>query len=712
MSVDNVSKALGAVEPSMSLAVDGASLRVFRFEGHERISELYEFTVEVVGADLDIETTLGAPAVLTIAVLDEPRHVHGVVSSTEYMGHSRNQDLYRLTISPWAHRLLHRASCRIFQGKSTPEIVREVLLAAGLSTAGFRFVLTESYAPRDYCVQYRETDLGFISRLLEEDGIFYFFEHHEDRHVWVMADHAQAHASIAGEGAVLFQPPEGSLVQERECVRSFRFGGHVRPGKVVLRDHNLHRPEQRMEVAEAARAARDLEIYDAPAEYQDPGRGGPHQGQTMARIRLEELQAMRRIGVGESDCPRLTAGCRMVLEGHPRGELNGEYRIVGVRHRGRQPQELDQDADEDNDYVNEFTVTELRVPYRPARTTPRPRVHGMQTATVVGPDGEEIHTDVHGRVRVQFHWDRSDRYDENSATWLRVSQLWAGNRYGAMFLPRIGHEVLVDFLEGDPDRPIVVGRIYHGNNETPYPLPDQKTRSTIKSDSSLGGGGYNELRFEDRKDSEQVFLHAERNLDVRVNNDAFTSVHRHSHVTVGHVDGGKSGDSRVELFHDHHLRIHRHTQAHLGGDVALLIGGIDGSGRLDIHVKSDRLERVDGDQHAHIGKNVSEKIDGSASRIVEGDDQASVGGRWAVDTGGEIHLRAPTVVLDAGDALTIRGPGGHITINASGIYLSGAMIYLNSGGTPAAAADAEPATAQDAVDAAPAAPIPAERGSR
>jgi type VI secretion system secreted protein VgrG len=409
----------------------------------------------------------------------------------------------------------------------------------------------------------------------------------------------------------------------------------------------------------------------------------------------------------------------MSLTAHPRPDLNTDYRIVRVDHVGAQPQVLDKDASSgDNSYRNSFTVTELRAAYRPPRVTPRPSVRGVQTATVVGPEGEEIHTDEHGRVRVQFHWDRDDKFDENSATWVRVSQVWAGNGWGAMFIPRIGHEVLVDFLEGDPDRPIVVGRIYHGQNATPYPLPAEKTRSTIKSDSSLGGGGYNELRYEDSKGREQIYLHAERNLDVRVNHDAFSTVWNDSHVTVGNDqsgdDGrpGKAGDSFVQLFHDHHLKIHRHTAAHLGGDVALLVGGVDGPGRVDVHVRSDKLELVDGDRHEHTRKSTFEKVDGSVSRIVEGNEQAKVAGRAALETGDEIHFKSAKIVLDAGQELTIQAPGGHITINSSGIYLSGTMIYLNSGGSPATAAPAAPGTAQDARDAAPTAATPSELGSR
>jgi type VI secretion system secreted protein VgrG len=501
-------------------------------------------------------------------------------------------------------------------------------------------------------------------------------------------------------------------VQDREHVQGFRFGGRVRPGKVSLGDKNLHQPDLGMRVEAMAAVGSDLEIYEFPGEYQQPGRAAPHEGESMAKIRLEALQATRRQGSGESDCPRLTPGCLMGLIGHPRHEFNGEYRLIQVSHAGSQPQVLDQDASGGSSYHNSFIVTEKKVPYRPPRTSPRPMMRGLQTATVVGPEGEEVHTDEHGRVRVKFHWDRSEPHDETCTCWVRVSQVWAGNSWGAMFLPRIGHEVLVDFIEGDPDRPVVTGRIYHGLNRPPYPLPEEKTKSTIKSESSLGGGGFNELRFEDRKGAEQIFFHAERNLDVRVNNDAFSTVFQNSHVTVGNEEKGKAGDSFAQLYHDHHLKVHRHVKAHLGGDVEVLVGGIDAPGRVDLHIRSDKLELVDGDRHEHVRKSTLEKIDGSVSRIVEGNEQVKIGGRLGLEAKDEIHLRAAKIVLDAGEGFTVRGPGGFVTINSGGIYVKGNMVYINSSGSALKGQDVKPESAQDAKDAEPVAAMESERGSR
>jgi type VI secretion system secreted protein VgrG len=520
MTVLSTLRALLGDQPLFTFEVPGAGdLRVVRFYGREGLSSLFEFRLELAGPELDLAALIDRPGLLTIAGVDVPRRVHGVVVEVEDIGRTRGFHLYEVTLVPWIWRLQHRETCRIFQDLTTPQILAQVLTDAGLPRDWLRLDLIAGYAPRNYCVQYRESDLAFISRLMEEDGIFYAFEHAEDRHVLALGDHPGAHPPIPGVPALWYIPPGGALVADREHVDTLRFAERVRPGRVTLRDHNLHRTDLAMEVQESARQHAELEVYAYPGEYQDPALGGPHQGRSLAKLRLDGLQAARRGGVGGADCARLTAGHTFALVGHPRAELDTTYRILHVAHVGHQPQVLDQDAAGDSSYRSEFAISALDQPYRPPRATPRPVMRGLQTATVVGPAGEEVFPDEHARVKVQFHWDRAEPFDETSSCWVRVSQLWAGNGWGAMFLPRIGHEVLVDFLEGDPDRPVIVGRIYTGTNKPPYPLPDDKTRSTIKSDSSLGGGGSNELRFDDKKGSEEVYLHAQKDLVELVEHD-------------------------------------------------------------------------------------------------------------------------------------------------------------------------------------------------
>ncbi|MDC0720491.1 type VI secretion system tip protein TssI/VgrG [Nannocystis bainbridge] len=533
-SVSNVVSTLLGGRAPFSLVVDGVAElpRVVRFSGREAVSELYEFTVEFAGGELDLAQMIGKAATLQLDGLGPPRLIHGEIASVEYIGDSRRYQLYELVLVPRVWRLLHRQGSRIFQNKTTAEVVAAVFKDAGLGREDFRFELAAAYGPRNYCVQYRESDLAFVCRLLEEDGIHYFFEHRESRATMVLTDHAQAHPPIVGETAVWNH--ESGELRDREHVSGLRLVERVRPGKVSLRDFNFHKPTQKTEADASGKRDVDLEVYDYPGEFQDPSAGGPHQGQALAKIRLEELQLMRRQASGASDCMRLVPGHVFAVEGHRRADLNGPRVLMQVTHQGTQTQALDEDAAEGSfHYGNQFVCVDKQVPLRPPRMTPRPVVRGVQSATVVGPAGEEIHVDEHGRVLVQFHWDRQGQHDERSSCWVRVSQSWAGAGWGAMFIPRIGHEVLVDFIEGDPDRPIVTGRVYHGENATPYPLPDEKTKSTIKSESSPGGGGFNELRFEDRKGSEEVFFHAQKDLNEVVLNNNSRAVTVDQTFTVG-----------------------------------------------------------------------------------------------------------------------------------------------------------------------------------
>ena len=693
-----------------TLTVTGVpvELRVVRFTGSEALSGGYEFRVELCGPEVELVSLVGKDAVLTIESVDTPRHVHGILAEIQYIGDSRQYCLYTALLVPRLWKLRHRANSRIFQRKTTQTIVTEVLQKAGFSGNQFKFQLTASYAPRDYCVQYRETDHDFVSRLLEEDGIAYYFEHTADEHVLVFNDSGNSPA-IPGEPEIWFNPPQGQVF-DQEHVTHVKVGEVVRTDKVSLRDFNLHRPDAPMEASASVDDAA-LEVYDFPGEYQDNGGQNPDRGPGLARIRLDALQTPRRLTEGHSDSPRLTAGHRFTLENHPRANVDGELRLLKVHHRGEQPQALEQDAtDKSFEYYNDFVAMPHKQPYRPPRVTPRPTVKGVQTATVTGPPGEEIHVDEWGRVKIQFHWDRIDGFDEDSSCWVRVSQLWAGNGWGAMFIPRIGHEVIIDFIEGDPDRPILTGRIYHGLNDTPYPLPNHKTKSTIKSDT-YQGGGYNEFRYEDQKGAEQIFMHAQRNLDIKVLNDRMESILHDRHLTVGSFDAGsKVGDFHEMVMRDRTIQIHRNHHEHVGGDLRIRVGGIDGVGHTDRTNEGHQRERVlqnhhltiDGDQHKKIGGVEHQHVVGNAFRKVDG--------RQALEVSNELHLRAATIVVEASRGLTIKGPGGFITIDPSGVIVQGTLVRINSGGSALSGAGQQQVDPDLPEPAEPVKPTPSDAG--
>lgn len=598
-----------------TLTVDGCDdeLRVVGFAGTEAISALFEFRVKVASATLPLDSLVGKPAHLVIDGRAGVRHIDGIVAEADYTGESSSYTLHEFVLVPSLWRLTQREGCRIFQGQTTPQILASVLDAAGIPRARYRLQLQAPYAPRDYCVQYRETDLAFISRLMEADGMHYYFEHTDDRHVLVISDFAEGGAAIAEDPRLTF-----TGARERECLSSFRLGEALRPARVVVGDHNLHAPDQTMR-AEAG-TGDGSEIFAYPAGFQRNGRGGPETGGQQAKLRLEALRASRRRGRGESDCPRLTPGFLFKVADDARAHLEGEYRLVRVEHDGKQPQALDEAATGEFSYSNKFECVDRRLPYRPPRATPRPTVQGVQTATVVG--AEEIHVDEHGRVKVLFHWDRRDASDESSSCWVRVSQAWAGNGFGAMFLPRVGHEVIVDFIEGDPDRPIITGRIYTGINTPPYPLPDEKTKSTIKSESSPGGGGSNELRFEDAKGREEIYLHGQKDWQIVIEHDKTQTVGHDESLAVTNDRTKQVGhDEHETIAHDRTIRVGNTHVERIGGDMSIGIAG-----GLTETVDRDATFTVAGDQTGSIGANKAETVGATSTLAIGGAFLVTVGG--------------------------------------------------------------------------------------
>ena len=682
-----------------------AALRVVRFSGHESLSNLYEFQLELACDDsaIGFSDVVGQQALLTLEGEQAPRHVHGIVSRFEHKGSLPRYTLYQATLVPLVWRLQHRRDNRIFQELATPDILKEVLQKAGVSSEHFDLRLSSAYEPRNYCVQYRESDWDFLCRLMEEDGIFHFFEHHADKHVLVMGDDSSGCKPIAGNEMLVFRHERG-LVTEVDQVLGFRFAEEIQSGLVSLRDFNFKKPALPMDAEHEADQDTDLEVYDYPGEYQEPAPGSSAKGGGIAKLRLEEMQARRKLGQGESDCERLTPGAFFTLAEHSRGDFNIRYLLTRVEHRGDQPQVLDEEASPGAfSYANSFVCLSEKVPFRPPRRTPRPVVRGVQTAFVVGPSGEEIHTDEHGRVKVQFHWDRKGRRDDKSSCWVRVSQPWGGESWGGMFIPRIGQEVVVDFIEGDPDRPLITGRVYNATSPPPYTLPDEKTKSSLRTSTSPGGAGFNELRFEDKQGAEQVFMHSQRNMDVHVKNDSMENILQDRHQSIGR-------DQNEKVSRDKSLKVNRHSQEHIGGDLKLLVGGVDGPGHQDIHIKASRKELVDADSHLTVAGHRLEHVGGTWSLSLGNDLQMDVGINHALAAGQEIHLSAPTVVIEATQGMTLKVGANFITLNQAGISIQGTVLNLNSGGAALDGQGVKLTAPEPPADAQPTDPTPADKG--
>ncbi len=446
---------------------DADLFRVVSFEGTERISELFHFTLELameggLSDDFQFEPLLGEEACLRISSDDKDRYVHGIISEIELVGESGKFMIFRFHLVPKIWLLTLKTNNRIFQNKKADEIIRKILSDAGIPGDRYKIALTDKYLQREYCVQYAESDFDFISRLMEEEGIFYYFEHERNKHVLVITDSNIRFNTIGGEKTVPFHVSE-SLVPEMETVFQFSYLGKVTTGKATHTDYNFKKPSLNLLSSDVAHQNTELERYEYPGKYTEKS-----EGKRRASVRIKELTTFESFGEGMSFCPRFVPGFLFELDYHPSSTLNQEYALVEVVHKGKQKQVLEEYAlAEEFDYYNRFSCICKDVTFRPERITPKAVVHGFQTAIVVGPSGKKsyLDDDNYGMVKVQFHWDREGQRDEHSSCWLRVAYPYAGEKHGMQFSPLIGDEVLVGFLEGDPDRPLIVGSLFKGDHK-------------------------------------------------------------------------------------------------------------------------------------------------------------------------------------------------------------------------------------------------------
>lgn len=523
-----------ASEARIRLEVDGLApdaLVPERVHLTEALSTLYEARVFCLSmeADLDLDLLVAADALLRVRHPAGQRLVHGIVRSIRSHGISHGFACYELVLVPrmWLLGCMHGS--RIFQDMSVPEIVVDLL--EGVDAVNIDLRLASDHTPRNFCVQYRETQLAFVCRLLEDEGMYFFFEHDEDGHIIVITDdtvHCDMLHDLGGTPMPLRFHLGGMSGGDDPCVTDLQTERRIRPGTAILNDYSFKRPDDNLLVSDSEGLDADLESYDYPGNYTEASLG-----RRLVQLRYEELQVRRAQVRGRSDLPDLAPGLITAFAGHPRADLNGEFLLLEVAHVAAQSLSTARPV-EDAPYQCTFVALPVESPYRPPRVTPRPRIDGLQTAVVTGPPGEEIHVDAYGRIKVQFHWDREGIEDETSSCWIRVSRPWTGADFGHQFNPRIGAEVVVQFLEGDPDRPVVTGMLFNDTHMPPYALPDNATQSGIKTESTPGGGGSNEIRFEDAKGSEELYLHAQKDYTLDVENDATTTVGASATTTVGH----------------------------------------------------------------------------------------------------------------------------------------------------------------------------------
>jgi type VI secretion system secreted protein VgrG len=488
------------------------------FSGTEAISTLFAFELLMLSEDPSIpfDALVGQKVTVTVALENgEERYFDGYVRSFAQITSMHDRARYRAEMVPWLWFLTQNTNSRVFQNKTTPEIIKRVVQDRGFA-GDVADRLQATYEARDYCVQYQETDFNFVSRLMEQDGIFYFFQHKNGDHKLILGDARGVHAPCPQQARARFH--RGRAVFEEDMVFTFRKEQYYHGGRYTLADYHFLMPSKGLKSSTTSvvklRDSSKFEVFDYPGYYARPrfdeGRTEKVQreGDRMVKLRMEREEVQHIRAYGTSTCRAFSTGYKFTLADHPGADLNDTYLLTSVTHEASSNVPDDTVAG----YSNSFAAIPATMPYRPAQTAARATVPHLQTAVVVGKQGEEIWTDKYGRVKVQFHWDREGKKDENSSCWVRVAQNWAGKRWGTTFIPRIGQEVIVDFLEGDPDQPIIIASVYNAEQMPPYELPDNKTQSGIKTRSSQDGDptNFNEIRFEDKKGEEQILIHAEK----------------------------------------------------------------------------------------------------------------------------------------------------------------------------------------------------------
>ncbi|MEK9495732.1 type VI secretion system tip protein TssI/VgrG [Photorhabdus sp. P32] len=603
---------------------------VVDFTLDEALSTLFclEATLTSADPDIDFADVLDHFATLTVYRDGKvERSVTGIVTQFEQGTTGRHRSYYSLTLHPSLWRAGLRVNSRIFQHQSVTEIVEKLLKENGVRN--FHFLLRYEHSEREFCVQYDESDLAFLHRLLADEGIFYYFDFSEERGepLIVFTDSYR----INSNHSLPYHPELDTSVGQCSISR-FCWREQVGIANIMLKDrtfkNSLWGAEYEYYERQINHQRSDLPSY---TYYDFPGRFKKGAiGERLSQYRLEALRTDAMFGRGQSDCFALAPASGFTLTDHPKAQFNALWLVISISHHGRQPQ-----ADESRfgemgtTLTNDFTFGDRNRVWRPS-PYPKPRIDGLQIATVVGPEGEEIFCDEYGRVRVQFAWDQYGKFNDQSSCWIRVSQAWAGKRWGMIAIPRVGQEVLVDFLHGDPDQPIITGRTYHAANVVPNHLPISKTQMSIRSKTHKGDG-FNELRFEDEKDREEVFIHAQKNLAIKVLNSRDERINYNRTTSIGH-------DDELVIANNRKITV---------------------DGQQEHKTTGNYVVQVEGDKTLQAGGNVAQKVQGMLS----------------IDTNGDITVQS-------GNKISLKVGNSFIVIHADGVDIKGPSINLNSGGSP------------------------------
>ncbi|TQV85892.1 type VI secretion system Vgr family protein [Aliikangiella coralliicola] len=636
------------------------------FEGVETISSSFQFQLSAYSSNLEITPESLVGKRITVKIQNEQGRVfNGFVNQFSFGETKSGFREYYLTMVPWLWFLGKTESRRIFQNKNCKDIVSQVFNQLGFSDFDFR---AAGGKPREYCVQYGESDLDFVLRLLEEEGYACFFNHEASKHTLVIVDKANAYAECS-ETCLTYSKGStpDSEIQKWRHVYEFRKGGWA------LNDYNFKEPSKSLLAETNSKskfANNDKFKHYSYSDLYDFGSGSD-----LVKIRMDAEEARINTVEGQSNCSSFYAGGFFKLDKHDAKSEKGSYLLLAVHHRATDSSyHTGQSGKEE--YVNTFKCMPLDVHFRPLQTHHRPVMKGPQSAIVTGPAGEEIFIDEFGRIKVQFIWDREGKNDDNSSCFLRVMQSWAGKGWGASFIPRIGHEVIVTFLDGDPDRPIVSGTVYNGNNKPPY---SSKTQSGIKTHSTKGGSAsnYNELRFEDKKDAEQIYIHAEKDLDTMVENNETLTIDNDRTKHVKHDENSKIDNNRNKT-------VGKNQTENIGENKSIEVGKNHNEKigkNATIDVAENQSESVGKNIDITIAENHTESVGKNMTISVEKDLKESVNGKYTETVTKEYGLQAKTITMQAEDQITLKTGSAQIVMKKNGdITISGKNINVKGSG--------------------------------
>ncbi|MFT3858206.1 MAG: type VI secretion system tip protein TssI/VgrG [Aquabacterium sp.] len=625
----------------------------------EGLSQLGGMTLNLLSEkpDLAPKDLLGKPVTVSMALADGKRHFHGYVTRFGIGTPKGRYFSYQAEVRPWLWFLTRTSDCRIFQEMSVPDIVKKVFDDhAGI--AQVKLKLFRSYRPWTYCVQYRESDFQFVTRLLEREGIYWYFEHSDGKHELVLVDSLSAHDPIEGESSIRYIEDPSHAPPDEEYISQWQSFQQVKTGKAVLTSYDFERPSTSLEVDASLTRPHDqaeAECFDFQGDYIQSGDGKQFAGDW-----LDEMQCRHHRLRGQGNAMALAAGRRFTLAKHPRDDQNADYLLTRVDIQASV--QLFDALGGGSEFLCSFEAIPSDQQFRPARITPKPFMQGPQTAVVVGPSGEEIFTDKYGRVKVQFHWDRYGKKDDKSSCWVRVSQPWAGQNFGFVHIPRIGQEVVVSFLEGDPDQPLITGRVYNAQQMPPWDLPANATQSGVLTRSSKGGAyaNANAIRFEDKKGDEQLWIHAEKNQDIEVEND---ETHWVGHDRTKTIDN----DETVHVKHDRTETVDNNETITIGVDRTEKVGnnekitiGVNRTESVganeDITIGANRTENVGANESITIGANRSINVGASETATVAMQRTHTVGVNETIAIGAAQEVAigaAQTVAVGAAQSITV-----------------------------------------------------------